>query len=96
MATRSTVHAHGCRRCRIRYTDTCDTRIDDGLCTGCRGGIVLQYLLDSIAPHHCCATNSRLATKEEKTSYALAGRSNWHICQTCRRTHPINPARKET
>ncbi len=84
-------HAHACRRCRVRYTDACTQRTEDDLCTSCRGGRPWQLLIDNAAPHDCCYDHSRLATKDEKTLYLLAGRSNWFICATCRRTHPTRP-----
>lgn len=91
MSRTGTYHAHGCRRCRVRYADACDERRDDDLCTSCRGGI--PQLLNSYTPRDCCYATSRLVTKDERTSYALAGRSNWHICATCKRTHPAKPQR---
>lgn len=88
-------HAHGCRRCRTRYVDACATRTEDGLCNPCRGLQPWQLLIDNAAPHDCCYRDSRLATKDERDLYSLAGRSNWHICAACKRTHPFKPTHKE-
>lgn len=90
------LHAHGCRQCRARYVDACTTRDEDHLCIECRGGIPWRLLIANAAPRPCCVTHGRLATKDEKKTYALAGRSNWFICPTCKRTHPTRPALKET
>lgn len=92
--TKKTAHAHGCRQCRVRYTDNCTDPKEDGLCIGCRGGRPWQLLITNAAPRACCL-QARLVTKEEKTRYSLAGRSNWHICPTCRRTHPGKPTEKD-
>ncbi len=92
--TKKDLHAHGCRRCRTRYEDACSDRREDGLCTTCRGGRGFLLLVANRAPRACCLA-SRLVTKEERTLYALAGRSNWHICPHCRRTHPYKPTSKE-
>jgi len=88
------LHAHGCRQCRTRYMDVCQARDEDDLCLACRGGTPSQLLINGRAPHACCLA-SRLATKEEKKTYDLAGRSNWHICPACSRTHPYKPTDKE-
>lgn len=93
--SKKALHAHGCRRCRTRYVDACATRAEDDLCTTCRGGRGWALLIDNAAPHDCCRVNSRLATKDERVLYALAGRSNWHLCTTCKRTHPFRPTVKE-
>jgi hypothetical protein len=93
-AAKKESHAHGCRRCRTRYVDTCRNKAEDGLCINCRGGMAWQLLIDNRAPHRCCI-DSRLATKAEKETYSLAGRSNWHICPHCRRTHPFKVTHKE-
>lgn len=88
------LHAHGCRRCRTRYEDSCPQRDEDDLCITCRGGFGWQLLIQNRAPKPCCI-HSRLATKQEKQTYLLAGRSNWQICPTCRRTHPFRVTDKE-
>ncbi len=90
---KGTLHAHGCVRCTTRYTDACQTHLEDGLCTACQGGIPWQALIDSAAPHACCQVNSRLVTRDEKAIYKLAGTRLWFICSTCARTHPFNPRR---
>lgn len=87
------LHAHGCKRCHVRYTDACAEPATDTLCTGCRGGKVWQYMVDSAAPHPCCE-NSRLVTAEERQRYALAGKRPWFICPACARTHPYDPIRR--
>lgn len=79
-------HVHACRRCRIRYVDTCRQPGEDDICTGCRGGRPWQLLIDNAAPHTCCIA-ARLVTKDERERYRLAGSCNWHICPTCKRTH---------
>ncbi len=94
MAVKKALHAHGCRKCRIRYTDTCVTRTEDGLCAACRGGQPWQLLIDNAAPRACCVATCRLADKRDRETYALAGRSNWHICGKCRRTHPFKPTKE--
>lgn len=93
--TTKTYHHHGCRQCRTRYSDNCADRGEDDLCTGCRGGIPSQLLIDSAAPKACCYAGARLATRDERKTYALAGRSNWFICPTCKRTHPTRPKKED-
>lgn len=92
---KNSLHAHGCKRCVVRYEDACATPGEDGLCTGCRGGKVWQLLIDNRLPVDCCRELSRLATKEQKLTYRLGGTRLWFICPTCARTHPFNP-RTET
>lgn len=87
------LHAHGCTRCHVRYTDACVDLLD-GHCTACRGGRAWQLLIDSAAPHDCCFEKSRLITKDDKERYSLAGGHLWHICTTCSRTHPCKPRRQ--
>lgn len=94
MAGKKTWHKHSCRGCRIGYVDGCEAPKDDGLCTGCRGGRPWDLLVDNDRPRDCCV-NSRLATKDEKSSYRLAGRANWHICPTCKRTQSFKPQAKD-
>lgn len=86
-------HAHGCQRCHVRYEDACADPPTDDLCTGCRGGLVWQLLVDSAAAKDCCRTSIRMVTKDEKQTYRLAGGHLWHICSTCSRTHPTDPRR---
>jgi hypothetical protein len=86
-------HAHGCTRCRVRYEDACTTPDTDGLCTTCRGGRAWQALIDSAAPHPCCLEHSRLVTKDQKSTYKLAGAHLWFLCRECHRTHPFDPRR---
>jgi hypothetical protein len=92
--TKRELHAHGCRQCRTRYQDTCKDRGEDDLCPACLGGKPSELLIHGRAPRTCCLA-SRLVTKAERTLYDLAGRSNWHICPTCARTHPFKPTEKE-
>lgn len=91
---KGSLHAHGCVRCQVRYQDACAEPAIDTLCTGCRGLLVWQLLVDSAAPHECCR-NSRLVTKEEKVRYSLAGTRLWFICPRCARTHPFDPRRQK-
>lgn len=87
-------HVHACRRCRINYIDTCSDQREDDLCTGCRGGRPWQLLIDNAAPHSCCLA-SRLATKEERKTYRLVGRANWHLCPQCKRSHSYKIEEKD-
>ena len=84
-------HAHGCRRCHIRYEDACRTPTSDDLCTACRGGRAWQLLIDNAAVHSCCFLSARLVRKDEKATYRLAGTVLWFICTRCARTHPYDP-----
>lgn len=95
MTGRRTYHAHGCRQCRTRYQDNCEQHGEDDLCPKCSGLAPSQLLIDNAAPHDCCYARSRLATKDERKTYHLAGRSNWFLCIACGRTHPTRPIRKE-
>lgn len=83
--SKKTWHVHACRHCRLRYEDNCKTPKDDEQCVGCRGGHPFQLLVDGARPRDCCV-NSRLVTKDEKSTYRLAGTANWFICPTCKRT----------
>ncbi len=85
-------HAHGCRECNLRYEDACTTPKDDGLCTRCRGGRPWMLLIAHASPHDCCRERARLASKDERDIYRLAGAHLWFICALCKRTHPFNPA----
>lgn len=87
-------HVHCCRKCRINYQDTCQDTKEDDLCTGCRGGRPWALLVDGARPHDCCV-HSRRVTKDEKAAYRLAGRTNWLICPTCKRTHGFQPQAKD-
>jgi len=91
---KKTVHVHGCPRCRVRFEDTCITPAVDELCTTCRGGKAFELLRENAAPKDCCRRSARLVTKDEKNRYSLAGKSVWHICPTCSRTHPYDPKEK--
>jgi hypothetical protein len=86
-------HAHGCRSCHFRYEDACERPNLDGLCTTCRGGHAWQLLIVNAEPKQCCLDTARLATKEERDTYKLAGTHLWFICLTCKRTHPFDPRR---
>lgn len=93
-SSKKELHAHGCRRCRTRYMDACASRTEDDLCITCRGGLAWQLLIDHRAPHACCIA-ARLVTRQERDTYSLAGRSNWHICPVCKRTHPFKPTAED-
>jgi hypothetical protein len=88
---KGTLHAHGCIRCHLRYQDACRQHTEDGLCTSCRGGKAWQLLIDNASPKDCCTATARLVTKDERSSYRLAGAHVWFICATCKRTHPFDP-----
>lgn len=90
--TAGSLHAHGCRRCRTRYQDACLSPEADARCTSCNGGRAWQLLIDNANPRPCCQ-QARLATKEERERYRLAGQQLWFICLTCARTHPFDPKR---
>lgn len=87
-------HAHGCRRCNVRYDDACTTPTQDDLCTACRGLRPWQVLIDGALPRDCCRQKARLVTKDEIAIYKLAGTRMWFICPTCARTHPFDPKRQ--
>lgn len=89
-------HAHGCPKCKNRYEDTCSERNQDRLCGSCRGIGSWQLLVDNRRPRPCCVAGSRPATKAERDSYRLAGTNSWHICPTCKRTHPVRPTEEFT
>jgi len=87
MATlKKTWHVHACRGCGNTYRDTCDQAGEDATCDTCSGHRAWQLLVDNASPRTCCL-NARLVNRDEKKTYRLAGRSNWHICKTCGRTH---------
>lgn len=89
------MHWHACTRCRrVQYDDNCTEPDIDRLCMRCRGGRPWQLLLQNRAPRTCCREVSRLATKDEKKSYSLAGSGRWWICQACARTQPFNPMKE--
>jgi hypothetical protein len=91
---KGSLHAHGCTRCHIRYQDAC-RELADRLCTGCRGGRPWQLLIDNASPKDCCVATARLATKDEKSTYRLAGTRLWFICAQCKRTHPFDPKHED-
>lgn len=72
--------------------DTCTTPGTDGDCTVCRGVRPWWLLIYNAAPRDCCRNDSRIATKDERKRYALAGEHTWWICRSCARTHPFAPA----
>jgi hypothetical protein len=84
-------HAHGCKRCAIRYEDACTDPLTNGPCTSCRGGRAWQLLIENALPQQCCLEHSRLATKDERETYRLAGSTLWWICSRCAptRSSPI-------
>lgn len=90
------LHAHGCTHCGIRYEDACADPGTDGRCTACRGGRPWLLLIDGASPKDCCRETARLARKDEKKTYRLAGTRLWHICTACKRTHPFNPRTETT
>lgn len=90
---KNSLHAHGCTNCHVRYSDACADVVNDGRCEACRGCKPWQFMIDSAAPKDCCRRASRMVTKDEKVTYRLAGGHLWHICGTCKRTHPTNPRR---
>jgi len=87
-------HAHGCGRCGLRYADSCDDSLDDGVCASCRGGRPRPLWDRNSDPALCCLEESRLATVEQRRTYLLVGQSTWWICQVCKRTHPYNPKKE--
>lgn len=91
--TANSSHAHACTKCRHRYEDNCESEDVNSTCMGCRTGTRWQILFENRLPKDCCRQSSRLATKEEKKSYRLAGPKDWEWwrCQMCGRTHPFNP-----
>lgn len=98
MATRSgtkTVHAHGCKKCKVRYEDNCETPAVNGLCTGCKGHMPWRLLIESRLPKDCCRVFSRLMKdKKERATLSLAGDSDWWRCQECGRTQIYDPTRE--
>ncbi len=90
---KGSLHAHGCTRCHERYVDACQKLKDDALCTRCRGGRPWMLLIHNAHPQDCCTASSRLASKDEREAYRLAGAHIWFICATCKRTHPYDPTR---
>ncbi len=85
------LHAHGCRDCHTRYEDACIAPDQDGRCTACRGGRPWQLLIENARPKTCCIDQSRLASKDDRATYRLAGTHLWWICTSCKRTHPYDP-----
>jgi hypothetical protein len=84
------LHYHGCLGCRRRYWDSCHQPEDDARCITCLAGHAsIQHL--GTAPRACCTTNCRVATKDDREQYKLAGPGPWHLCQTCYRQHPSQP-----
>ena len=88
---KKTVHWHGCITCPSAYEDNCSDTTTDGRCALCRGGRGFDLLINNRKPADCCRTDARLVTKEEKTTYRLAGARIWFRCRTCARTHPFDP-----
>lgn len=89
-------HAHGCTKCRARYEDSCQAAEINSLCGMCRLGKRWELLYQNRLPKDCCRQASRIATKEDKKQYKLAGPKDheWWRCSMCGRTHPFNPNEK--
>lgn len=95
-------HAHGCVRCGWRYEDNCADalKVTDGTCASCRsmdlGAPRRRAAWDeSRRPRPCCITSSILITDSKLlVLYKLGGRSVWHICSECSRTHPFRPTQE--
>lgn len=85
-------HAHGCLQCGRRYTDTCSTPQDNGVCLTCQSGQEVPFWDRDRAPQWCCRIHSRVITTAELIQrYALGGPGPWFICGVCSRTHPFDP-----
>lgn len=96
MATRKSgpgLHAHGCVKCNVRVEDACSTPKEDPECIECRGFKPWTLLIESRLWKDCCKLEARLATKEEKKRYDLAGPATrvWWICNVCKRTQVYPP-----
>lgn len=90
-----TSHAHGCRRCHVRYRDACSDPGTNAQCFTCRTGKPgFPQLLHGQAPRDCCRSHSRTAMKEEHATYRLAGDAVWLICTVCKRTFPYEIPRE--
>jgi hypothetical protein len=94
---RKHVHAHGCKRCHVRYRDACQVPAVNALCFTCRTGKAgFRELLAGQAPRDCCHAHSRLVQASDKSTYYLAGDATWFICAVCKRTFPYEvPTPKE-
>lgn len=84
-------HAHACLQCGERYEDACETSAEDDICASCRHGHPWPFWRTSRLPQTCCRSNSRKATKDDRSTYRLGGQATWWICLTCKRTHPYDP-----
>lgn len=92
MATKKVVHAHGCTRCRARYEDVCATPDVSAACGDCQGRRGFALLIANRLPRDCCRAHSRLASKDDLTTYQLSRDCTWWICTVCARTQPhTNP-----
>lgn len=87
-------HAHGCVKCKQRYTDTdCADPYVNGSCISCRTGHPVSTLRAGMLPVGCCIERSvRVTDVDTLSQYALGGPGPWYQCQVCKRTHPFDPS----
>lgn len=84
------LHYHGCTNCHLRYHDACHTPELDGLCPSCTTGRISAYQ-QAIEPRACCYVDTRLANRDDRDVYKLAGPGPWWLCRTCARQFTRQP-----
>lgn len=76
-------HYHGCIHCKNRYCCSCYSPELDDVCTDCRQDRS-TFIQMGERPRECCV-NRRLATKDDRSTYLLAGPGPWWMCRVCSR-----------
>ena len=84
------LHYHGCIKCHLRYHDACESPAHDSRCPSCITGRISAYQA-AIEPRPCCLTDARLAKKDDRERYTLAGAGPWWLCRTCARQFTNQP-----
>jgi hypothetical protein len=85
-------HAHRCIDCNLRYEDACHEPRVNATC-GCKTRLHNRpvWLRDK-DPQECCRLYSVEVTDPVILErYALGGDTPWFMCQTCFRSHPVDP-----
>lgn len=93
---RGVAHAHGCKRCGLRYEDNCQKTTRDGLCTPCKTQGARDQPWWPAARcwvPFCCKGRIRALNAGSARdrvilkAHALAGARQWYICEACGRTN---------
>jgi hypothetical protein len=90
------VHMHGCPSCLDTFICACkEAATSDPKCSRCIGGHKRTAIHMGRLPIACCYIDTRLARRDEISTYRLAGTRTWFMCACCKRAFIYQPKESE-